>query len=70
MHQYRLRVDLLETSSVKKDLGVIVDKLNHEPAMLPLRPRPTVFWDALTVWSTYSVAARPHLKYRIQFWAP
>jgi len=32
MHQYRLGADLLDCSSVERDLGVLV---NHEPAVCP-----------------------------------
>jgi len=37
MHQYRLGTDLLQSSSLERDLGVMVDdKLtNHEPAVCP-----------------------------------
>jgi len=34
MHQYKLGVDLLESSSVERDLGVLVDD-RHEPAVCP-----------------------------------
>jgi len=34
LHQYRLGDDLLERSSVERDLGVLVDnKVGHEPAV-------------------------------------
>ena len=36
MHQYRFGADLLQSSSVERDLGVLVDdKADHEPAVCP-----------------------------------
>ena len=36
MHQYRLGADLLESSSVERDLAVLVhDKVDHKPAVCP-----------------------------------
>jgi len=47
MHQYRLRADLLESSSAERDLGVLVDDevTMTQPCML-LPGRPMVSWDA------------------------
>jgi len=79
-YQYRLGHDLLQRSSVEKDLGVLVD---DRLAMIQhcawwLR-RPMASWAALKgAWPAgqwrwpplYSALVRPHLEYCIQFWAP
>jgi len=53
MHQYRLGADLLESSSVEKDLGVLVDDngltMSHNCALVARMPMG--FWGALSrVW--------------------
>lgn len=35
MHQYRLEIELLESISEEKDLGILLDRVHHEPAICP-----------------------------------
>ena len=74
MHQYRLGVDLLESSSVERDLGVLVDKLTMSQQCSLAAKKAT----AIQGCSKKSVASRlrevllvalvrPHLEYCVQF---
>jgi len=59
LQQYRLGADLLQRSSVEKDLRVLVDNRlamasRSRGVILPL----------------YSALLRPHLEYCVQFWDP
>ena len=48
MHQYRLERDLLESSSVEKDLGVLVDdRLTMRQQCALVAKRPMLSWGAL-----------------------
>jgi len=81
MHQYRLGADLLESSSVERHLGVLVeDKLTMsqqcalaaKQAYGPLGNLKNSVASRSTdvLLPLYSVLVRLHLDYCVQFWAP
>jgi len=81
MHQYRLGVDLLENSSVERDLGVLVgDKLtmSQQCALAAKKAKGILGCIKKSVASRsrevllllYSALVRPHLQNCTQFWAP
>jgi len=81
MHQYRIGADLLESSSVEREVGVLVDDeltMIQQCALVAKKASGILGYIKKSVTCRsrevllllYSALVRPHLEYCVQCWAP